>query len=604
VKGGETGVARKWGIYPGYHDFRGEYRPAAPSTIAAILDTMGADRGLPPRASVSVVIDSEPVELPATSTVRFEDGGEAGADDLPTRLPLGYHTVIERDGSERGLVVAPNTCFFPAGLHTWGWAVQLYALRSRTSWGIGDFGDLDRFGRWAASMGAGVVLLNPLHANKPGPQQPSPYFPSSRCFHDLLYLDLSEIVDTPSAARALNRVRSIDRDAVFSLKVAALQDAWAEFSDHERLDAYVAQRSPLLEDFATFNALAEAHGSRWSHWPSEYRHPHSHAVDRFRAANHDRVRFWCWVQWLVDRQLERTADGIGLIHDIAIGIDPEGADAWMWQDLLCTETTVGAPPDEFNRHGQDWASPPFDPHLLASHGYEPFIHTLRAAFAHGAGARIDHVMGLFRQYWIPEGSPATEGAYVRYPHRDLLSILALESHRAGSFVVGEDLGTVEPIVREEMGARNVLSYRIFWFESASTKDYPELSLAAVTNHDLPTVAGMWTGDDLAEQRSLGLEVDVEAHRRVLERLEKATGLDDNADVEDVIERVYEILAQAPSALVVATLEDALALTTRPNLPGTTNERPNWSLALPRTREEIEDGSLPRAIARALSSRRT
>jgi 4-alpha-glucanotransferase len=591
---------RAWGVELGYRDFREVYRKSPSSTVTAILDAMGADDGPPPPSSTRVVTQGEAFDLADARAIRFEDGGEEEIAALPDLLPLGYHSLVGRDDSESRLVVAPRTCFLPRDLRTWGWAVQLYALRSEKSWGIGDLGDLERLGTWAAASGAGVLLVNPLHANKPGPQQPSPYHPSSRCFHDPLYLDLSSVAERPDALDEVNSSPLIERDRIYALKLDALKRAWNDFAGHEELDSFVASRAPLLEDYATFNTLAEAFGPSWTEWPDEYRRPRSPTVARWREAKRERVGFWCWVQWLLSNQIREASQTIGLIHDLAVGVHPEGADAWIWQDLLRPQMHVGAPPDRFNSRGQDWLLPPFDPHALRAANYDPFIATLRAAFTNGAGVRIDHVMGLFRLYWIPEGVAPTEGAYVRYPHRDLLSILALESQRARSFVVGEDLGTVEPIVREEMSQRDMLSYRILWFERKPPRHYPRRALAAITDHDLPTIAGMWTGADLAEQEALGLEPDLEAHREVRERVVAATGLSEDAPTDEVIARLHEVLAESPSAVVVATLEDALAVTSRPNLPGTTDERPNWSIPLPMQLQDIERHPRARAIASKLS----
>jgi len=291
-----------------------------------------------------------------------------------------------------------------------------------------------------------------------------------------------------------------------------------------------------------------------------------------------------------------------VIQDLPIGVDADGADAWAWQDMLALGMSVGAPPDAFSPHGQDWGLPPLIPHRLRGARYEPFIQTIRAALRHAGGLRIDHVMGLFRLFWIPRGMTAADGAFVRYPVDDLLAIVALESHRARAFVVGEDLGTVEGGVRERLAAQRVLSYRLFWFESEPPARYPELALAAVTTHDLPTIAGLWTGTDLEAQRALGWHPNEGGFQWMRARLREFAGVDDSAAVPEVIERTYRLLAGSPCAVVTATLEDALAVPERPNLPGTTTERPNWSLALPAPLEELERHPLPRAIAGALRDR--
>jgi 4-alpha-glucanotransferase len=283
---------------------------------------------------------------------------------------------------------------------------------------------------------------------------------------------------------------------------------------------------------------------------------------------------------------------------LPIGFDPGGADAWSWQSLLATRCTMGAPPDVFNTAGQDWQLPPFVPHKLREAGYEPFIQTIRAALRHAGGLRIDHVMGLFRLYWIPEGFGPQRGGYVRYRADEALAIVALESHRAGAFVVGEDLGTVEPEVRQRLAEHQVLSFRLLWFEKQPAERFPRLAMAAATTHDLPTVAGLWTGRDMEEQRAQGHSdaalVELRAH------LAQLIDKPDTTLPADAIEATYRLLGRAPSLVLVATLEDALGVTLRPNVPGTTTERPNWSLGLPGGLEALERSPLPRRIAGALT----
>jgi 4-alpha-glucanotransferase len=287
------------------------------------------------------------------------------------------------------------------------------------------------------------------------------------------------------------------------------------------------------------------------------------------------------------------------MQDLPIGVDPDGADAWAWQDALATGASVGAPPDRYVRRGQDWGLPPFVPHRLRALAYQPFVETIRAALRHAGGLRIDHVMGLFRLFWIPAGAAPADGGYVRYPADDLLAIVALESHRAGAFVVGEDLGTVEVGVRERLADHGILSYRVMWFEDRPTAEYPELAMAAVTTHDLPTVAGLWTGADIFEQRALGLEPNEAALAATRKRLAAATGVGAEPTIDDVVAATHELLGAAPSLLVTATLDDALGVVERPNVPGTTSERPNWSLALPVPLEQLETTPLAARIARAL-----
>jgi 4-alpha-glucanotransferase len=548
----------------------------------------------------------------------LEDGTALHVDErLPGDLPLGYHEIRPVDGRPAvRLVIAPARCHLPEGLRAWAWAIQLYAIRSRESWGIGDLADLRRLADWSArTLGAGAVVLNPLHAALPlVPQEPSPYFPSSRRYRNPLYLRVEEVPGAAeagldverlaAAGRALNAERRIDRDAVFRLKITALEALWARVTDGDPgLAGYRAREGAGLSEFATFCALAERHRSGWRRWPVEHRHPASPAVARFAAEEVGRVAFHAWLQWLLDEQLGRAGRALRLVTDLAIGFDGEGADAWAWQDVLAPGVTVGAPPDEFALEGQDWGLPPFVPHRLRAAGYRPFIETVRAGFRHAGGMRVDHVMGLFRLFWVPGGTTARNGAYVRYPTEDLLAILALESERAGALVIGEDLGTVAPGVRERLFAERILSTRVLWFEPGPPAGYPGLSLAAVTTHDLPTVRGLWTGSDLREQEAVGISPNAAGMEALRARLRDLTGLPDDASPDAVALAVHRRLAEAPSILVAATLEDALGVAERPNLPGTTRDRrANWSLALPEPLEEIHGDTRPRALATVLERR--
>ncbi|HJR45081.1 MAG TPA: 4-alpha-glucanotransferase [Actinomycetota bacterium] len=587
--------ASTWGVRTSYQNFRKQERKPPAASIEAILDAMEAS-GAPPPPSTLVVTQGDTVPTGGFVEIATEDGGrERLRAGLPADLPPGYHRLIARDGAERELIVGPPACFLPDDLHIWGWAIQLYSLRSRSSWGIGDLADLERFGKWAADCGAGAVMVNPLHAPLPLPtQQASPYFPSSRCFRNPLYLDIDRIpgngkpegLDGLAArARALSGSSTIDRDAVYALKLEALELLWRAETPPPAFEAFWAARGEV-ERYAIFASLAEHFGGGPSRWPAGYEDPASPAVHGWARANHERVRFHAWVQWLLEQQLEDASKHTGIVHDLAIGVDPDGADAWVWHDSFAEGVSIGAPPDEFNLRGQDWGLPPFDPWKLRANGYRPFIETIRASLRHAAGLRIDHVMGLFRLYWIPRGAAPDEGTYVAYPYEDLLTIVALESVRAGAFIVGEDLGTVEDVVREEMYARNMLSYRLLWFEDDVPSRYPARALAAIANHDVPTIAGLWSGKDVESQSAAGLEVNEEGLEAQLERLRNWLGLDASAPVEEVIEGAYRLLATAPSAVIMATLEDALGVEERPNLPGTTDERPNWSIPLPLTIEEI------------------
>ncbi|HET7520445.1 MAG TPA: 4-alpha-glucanotransferase [Candidatus Limnocylindria bacterium] len=548
--------------------------------------------------------------LPAAATLVTEEGDELGAvTTLPRDLPFGYHRLVSDDG-EQLLIVAPERCPRPQR-RAWGWAAQLYAVRSAASWGIGDLANLRDLGRWSSDHGAGFLLLNPLHAATPVvPWQPSPYFPSTRRFRDPPYL---RIEDVPGAAalgerlrglaaagHGLNGERRIDRDRVAALKLAALDELWrARPRDaHDGLAAYRADQGEPLNQWALFCTAAEVHGGRWASWPAALRDREPAAMAAFAAEHAHRLAFHAWLQWLLDEQLGRATESIGLIADLAVGFAPDGFDAWSWRQHLAADTSIGAPPDAFNPLGQVWNLPPFDPQRLRAAGYRPFIETLRAVLRRAAGIRIDHVMGLFRLWWVANGADPKLGRYVRYPAGELLAIVALEAHRANALVIGEDLGTVEPEVRGALARRGILSYRLMLFEGTDAGRYPELALAAITTHDLPTVAGLWTGADLRQQRAAGLEPNEAGARQLRATLAELASAGASAD--EVILAAHARLAGTPSLLVSATLEDALRVEERPNLPGTTEaQAANWSLALPRSLEEIEADPLVGRLATAL-----
>lgn len=601
----------RWGVYPGYHEYSGRWHEPPPETVAQVLDAMGAGPGEPPPpGAVTVRVDRPPPEL-GPGVVRTEDGHEIRVEGrLEPVPPFGYHHFVPDSGESFDLLVCPGSVPLPPG-RQWGFSAQLYAARSRSSWGIGDLGDLAELNRWASGLGAGFTLINPVHAATPGSrQEPSPYFPGSRCFTNPIYIAVEAVPGAGRAAglaraaaagRALNAERRIDRDRVWAIKSAALEEIFAAAPPASaRFDEYRAVRGPALERFASFQALSERFGTPWREWPGEYRRPDSPAVAAYTRSveGSRRARYHAWLQWLAESQTEEADRRLGLVADLAVGVDPSGPDSWIWQDSFVDGFRAGAPPDEFNTLGQDWGFSPFDPWRLRSGGYAPWIEALRAAMAHGRGIRIDHVMGLFRLFWIPPGADPSQGLYVRYPSGDLLNILALEAERAGAFVVGEDLGTVEPEVRRDLGERRVLSYRIWWFEDAPTREWPEMAMGAVTTHDLPTVAGVLTGSDLKSQRDIGMEPNEESSAALLRKLHDRAGPGAGGP-EEVIDAVYQDLAEARCYLLTATLDDVLAVEERPNMPGTVGTWPNWCLALPAPLEELEEAPLGARLAEHL-----
>jgi 4-alpha-glucanotransferase len=556
-----------------YVDASGTWRDVPDSTIDAVLHAMGADGAGPPADARVLCVEAHVTpRLDAPARLIVHDGSELDVRDrLPPDLPIGYHRLEWRGTAQpTRLIVTPRTCVLP-GSRSWGWAVQLYALRSRASWGIGDLDDLRRFAGMSREHGARMVLVSPLHAPGPGlPQETSPYFPSSRRFRNPLHVFVDDGV-LNDEGRALNADRQIDRDAVFRLKLRALERRWREFTGDPAFDAYVAEQGEGLRAYAMFCAPDDA----------------------------DRVRFHMWVQWLLDCQLEAASRELPLVLDLAVGVDPAGADAHIDAGAYPTGVSIGAPPDEFNTEGQNWGLLPFDPWGLRACEYEPFIQTVRAGFRHACGLRVDHVMGLFRQFWIPDGCGPEAGTYVRYPAGDLLDILAVESHRAGAFVVGEDLGTVENEVRDELARRQVLSYRLLYFEAGDPRELPARALTAANTHDLPTIAGLWTGRDLERQHRAGMRPNEDGTRRLRAHIRSLAEVDEDASLDDVVVGTHRALARAPSVLLAATLDDALAVEERPNLPGTT-EATNWCTALPLPLDDIARDPRIQRVAQVLS----
>jgi 4-alpha-glucanotransferase len=614
----------RFGIDDSYHDARGVAHETSRATRAALQAAMRVE----PESAAPAPDDPGAVRVLLPGGDRALHGAMAGGADLvledgtarpldrelPEGLPFGYHRLISGDGGETLLVVSPGRCFLPDDLRTWGFAAQLYAARSRASWGIGDLADLARLGRWTRSLGGGVVMVNPLTAPTPVPPiEPSPYYPSSRRYRNPLFLRIEELpgwdglpeeqrTRLTNAGAALNRRGEIDRDGIFRLKQEALEALFARFSGEQGFDWFCAGEGQALTDFATYAALAERHGKDWRRWPEVVRRPDGAGIAGFRDEAAARIRFHAWTQWLIDGQLARASREIAVVHDLPIGLDVAGADAWCWQDLMARDVSVGAPADEFNANGQDWGLTPFIPGRLRAAHYRPFIETIRAMLRHAGGLRIDHVMGLFRLFWIPRELGARGGAYVRTRADELLAIVALESVRAKAFIIGEDLGTVEAGVRERLHEQQMLSYRLLYFEPAPPAQFPELALSSVTTHDLPTIAGLWTGADLAALKRIGLDPNEEGTQALRDKLRRLGELADDAPAEAAIEATHRALAKAPSRILLATLDDAVAAPERPNVPGTVREWPNWSLPLPQTLDEIEEMDLPRRIAAALARR--
>jgi 4-alpha-glucanotransferase len=545
--------------------------------------------------------------------------------ELPGDLPLGYHRLDLRVGSfdtSTPVIVSPASLKLPARLGTnraWGLATQLYSVRSQRSWGVGDLTDLADLAVWSAARhGAGFVLVNPVHAAAPtAPMEPSPYLPTSRRFVNPLYLRVEAIPEyayvrqrgrirkarTEVQARA-DRAELINRDAVWKAKRAALESVYLVERSAGRELAYAAYRDRegrSLDDFATWCALAEKYGNDWHKWPGELQHPSNAAVADFAAEHATTVDFHRWLQWQLDDQLTaaqatavQAGMDLGIMHDLAVGVDPNGADAWALQDVLALGVAAGAPPDEFNQLGQDWSQPPWRPDQLVYDAYEPFRALVNAVLRHAGGVRIDHIIGLFRLWWIPKGAPPTDGTYVRYDHEAMIGVVALEAHRAGAVVVGEDLGTVEPWVRDYLRERGLFGTSILWFEADGdggplpAEKWREYCLSSVTTHDLPPTAGYLAGEHVRLREKLGLLTrpadeelagDQAQQAAWLAELRRVGLLGDDPTVDQVVLALYRYLGRTPSKLVSLSLADAVGDVRTQNQPGTTDEYPNWRVPL-------------------------
>jgi len=574
---------------------------------------------------------------------------------LPGDLPLGYHTVVARSGAmlaRSPLIVTPRWVGLPpevAQRRAWGLALQLYSLTSARSWGVGDLADLADLAMWAGcDHGAGFLLVNPMHAAEPTPpMEPSPYLPTTRRFFNPLYLRVEAVpefaflpaadrqqVDTLLAsARATLQHDTIDRDTVWAAKRAALDLVAAVPRSPGReiaYRAYVRDEGEGLDRFATWCALAETYGTDWREWPLELQQPTSPAVATFRAEQAEAVERHCWLQWLLDEQLAgsqaaaRTAGmPIGIMHDLAVGVHPDGADTWGLQDVLASGITVGAPPDAFNQQGQDWSQPPWRPDRLAETGYAAFRDLVRTVLRHSGGLRVDHIIGLFRLWWIPPDAPPTEGTFVRYDHEALIGILALEAVRVGAVLVGEDLGTVEPWVRDYLRDRGILGTSILWFEyeedgSPKTPErWRELCLATVTTHDLPPTAGYLAGEHVRLRDDLGLLARSLDEELAADTAERAAWLDilqarhllpPNASTEQTVEALHRALTWSPCRLIGVSLSDAVGDRRTQNQPGTTDEYPNWRVPMTGphgervTVEHVVASERVAALARAVGGR--
>jgi 4-alpha-glucanotransferase len=625
--------------------------------------TVVVRQGAAPRVWVHVP-HGEPVEV----WVRLEDGSRR--DDLaqldhwveprrvdgelvgeatfilPADLPLGWHHLEARCGPATAtstLVVTPTSLAGPGAgsgagpgdgtgdgtgtdARSWGFLTQIYQVRSAGSWGVGDLRDLADLAAWSGrDLGAGFVLVNPLHAASPrAPMEASPYLPVTRRFANPLYLRVEDVAEydsldagqraavaalheslrTPLAGRD-GEADTIDRDRAWLAKRAALEIVAGvplSSSRSAQLAAFRAREGDGLVDFATWCALVDEHGLRWRDWPLALQDPGSPAVAAERVRLRPAVELHTRLQWWVDEQLAAAQSvaraagmSVGVVHDLAVGVDPNGFDAWALHAVLATGVSVGAPPDAFNQQGQGWSQPPWLPDELAESGYAAYRDMLRAVLRHAGGIRVDHVLGLFRLWLVPDGASPADGTYLRYDHEALVGILALEAYRAGALVIGEDLGTVEPWVREFLLDRGIAGTSILWFERSwsgeplAAEQWRSLCLASVTTHDLPPTAGYLQGEHVRIREELGLLTRPAADERAADEAEREAWLAvlreggflaaGDTGVEGVVEALHRFLVATPARLLGVSLPDAVGDLRAQNQPGTNTEYPNWRLPL-------------------------
>lgn len=603
-----------------------------------------------------------PRELEELERRQFE-----GATRVRHRLPLpdlppGYHRLQLQAGHGQGepagmlLIVAPSRCYMPpelaAGGRLWGLNVQLYTVRSERNWGMGDFTDLSRLLEFAAESGASLLSINPVHALFPhNPTHASPYSPSSRRFLNPLYIDVEAVPgleqsegafqrihsnDFQARLRALRATETVDYAGVAAAKREILELLYREFRRHHLREEteegrdfrrFQAERGAPLFRQSLCEALQEHLHARdsslwgWPVWPPEYRDPEGDAVKAFAREHLERLEFFQYLQWEASRQLERVKAraeqldmSIGLCTDLAVGVDVGGAATWSDQALFALPARIGSPPDDFNLKGQDWGLPPQIPARLKERAYAPFIETLRYNMQSAGAVRIDHVMALMRLYWIPPGGSPGDGTYVAYPFEDLMGIVALESQRNRCLVIGEDLGTVADELRQALRPLGVLSYRLEYFERDEQgrfippADYPQQALAAVTTHDLPTLAGYWKGRDLSLRKEQGLFPDqsqrdaqiverAESRAQLLLALEREGLLPEGMSADPVrvpemtpalVRAIHCYLARSPACIVTAQVDDLLLQMDQVNLPGSTDQYPNWQKKLPLNLEQWSD----------------
>jgi 4-alpha-glucanotransferase len=705
-------LARLRGIGDAYHNYRGELQHFSLATKTGLLRAMGCKvdepaalalelsqlemaRGIKflptlatargPRICIDVNISAREFGSTLFWSVRLEDGSRrdgaiSTADcpevwrgeiegswitrrrlELPIDLPMGYHELAARTSAGAAtcadsclLIISPPQCYEPAsiaaGARLWGIAVQLYTLRSRDNWGIGDFNDLRSLIQWVAPHGAGFVGLNPLHALAPAdPERSSPYSGSSRHFLNALYIAVPlvpefkdcaaarERLAEPSIVERLRELRDrelVDYLGVADLKFEILALLYRDFRERHlalgtgrarHFRAFILAGGEPLQMHARFDALDRYFratlgvASGWLNWPAEFRDVNGTAAARYADTHPAEVEFYAYLQWLAQEQLcavqaltRELGMPIGLYGDYAVGANPSGSETWFDQSSYCMGAEIGAPPDPLALKGQGWGIPPQDPSVMQAQRLQGFVRLIRNNMRYYGALRLDHVMALFRLWWVAAGSSPPEGAYVHYPLQQLMTVLSLESTRCACLVVGEDLGVVPDEMRRAMPDFGLYHYKVLLFEKTDGRfrrpdEYVRRALATVTTHDMPTLRSFWEGHDIELRRRLSLYPTVEIERDVIRERERDRELLLEALQEqglkparpatpfepftaELARTLHLYLARSATALVALQIEDLLGMTEPVNVPGTDREYPNWQRKVTASIEEMTERS--------------
>lgn len=586
----------------------------------------------------------------------FTGVSENGRIKLPADLPLGYHT-LQLNNAECRIIITPKTAYQPQALQQnkklWGAILQLYTLRSEQNWGIGDFSDLQQFLTQLAKQGGDFVGLNPIHSLFPAnPESASPYSPSSRLWQNILYIDVAAIPAFQQSAKAqrwfnskvtqskLAKARQqnyVDYTLVTQLKLHGLKLAYEQFkkNDQQAFEQFLAEKGELLQIQGTFDALHQWLTDQlpeqwgWKHWAAEWQDYHSASVGEFQQNQSDLIRFYMWLQFIADQQLQacntlakKLKMPIGFYRDLAVGVADNGAETWADKSLYVQGASIGAPPDMLAPQGQNWGLSPMHPRVLQERAYQPFIDLLRANMQHCGALRIDHILGLTRLWWVLEGSSAVEGVYIRYPLDDLLAILALESQRHQCLIIAEALGTVPDGILEALEQKGILAYNVFYFEFEDGKskpltNYPYQAMTTLSTHDLPTIQGYWQAYDI----ELGKKYDIYPSEDVLTYVQENRVFSKKAFSEVLAEQQIELngesceisieqnhqlqnyVAGTNSALYATQPEDWLNMLEPVNIPGTSTEYPNWRRKLSKNTIEIFQSPEVKALLQSIKIKR-